>query len=67
MLPGRRVSLAIQSGFAVDTVAVRVTFVLMIMAGTGIAYDVMFALFMATFVAIAGKVWRDPSPILGQR
>ena len=43
-------------------IAVPVTFVLMIMAGTGVVYDVMFALFMAVFVAIAWQVWRDPSP-----
>ncbi len=40
-------------------VGVPVTLVLMIMAGTGVAYDVMFAVFMASFVAVAWQLWRD--------
>ena len=44
-------------------VGVPITLVLMIMAGTGVAYDLMFAVFMASFVAVAWQLWRDrPTP-----
>lgn len=41
--------------------SVPTTLILMVMAGTGVAYDVMFAVFMASFVAVAGFVWRSTS------
>ena len=39
-------------------VVLPVTFVLMMLAGTGVVYDVAFALFMASFVIVAWQVWR---------
>lgn len=41
-------------------IAIAVTFVLTMLAGTGIAFDVVHALYMATFVAVAWFVWRVP-------
>jgi hypothetical protein len=48
-------------------VGVPVTLVLMIMAGTGVAYDAMFAVFMASFVAVAWRLWRARTTLAGQR
>lgn len=41
-------------------ISIAVTFVLTMLAGTGIAFDVVHAVYMATFVAVAWLVWHVP-------
>ncbi len=41
-------------------ISIAVTFVLTMLAGTGIAFDVTHAVYMGTFVAVAWFVWKAP-------
>ncbi|WP_109509429.1 hypothetical protein [Nocardioides speluncae] len=41
-------------------ISIAVTFVLTMLAGTGIAFDVVHAVYMATFVAVAWFAWHAP-------